>query len=300
MKSRAAGAGAGLEASLSSMGLLRRGGFAGRRGGDPVREGEDPPERRLLAEHLDELEERRRRERAGQREADRLGEGAEGESALGGEPAGLLLERGVRERGDGGEARRELPEDAARFRLCRTSSAPRRRTRPGRRRRSRAPPRAPSASGTATGGARSRGSRSAGSRSGIPNGRSRSTSAAGSMPARYWPFSQRSFSWSKREGEGPIRSSEKRRTISSIVIFSRSSPGDQPRRARKFASASGRKPCSRNSSTPAAPWRLESFLPSAPRIIPRCAKTGARRRGRGRARRASACWAGGRRPGRRA
>ena len=50
--------------------------------------------------------------------------------------------------------------------------------------------------------------------------------------------------------------------------------GAQPSSARKFISAGATYPSSRSSSTPCAPWRLESFLPSVPSTFGTCAYTG--------------------------
>ena len=127
-----------------------------------------------------------------------------------------------------------------------------------------------------------------------------SSSSAGIL-AMYCAFIQSSFSGSKTEGEAPTRSSENSRSISSRVRISRSPPGAQPSSARKLKSASGRMPASRHSSTAAAPWRLESFLRSVPRIMPEVRELRDRaRRAPGRARRAWACSRGGRRRGSRA
>ncbi len=124
--------------------------------------------------------------------------------------------------------------------LAELSSARPRRSPPGRRRRSRGRARARRACARASDGARSPGRGAPG------RGPERRTASASRRAARagtswrYCPFSQASFSWSKRDGDGPMRSSEKSEAISASVIRSRSSPGDQPRSARKLSSASGR------------------------------------------------------------
>ena len=74
---------------------------------DPRRQREGAPPVRLETEDLDHLEEGRGGEGAGQGEAHRLGEVATLEARLGGEGARGLLDRGVRE---GGEGRDPLDE----------------------------------------------------------------------------------------------------------------------------------------------------------------------------------------------
>ncbi len=69
-------------------------------------------------------------------------------------------------------------------------------------------------------------------------------------------------------------SSEKRSISSSMVKISRSSRGDQPMSARKLTIACGRMPCCAYSPTAVAPWRFDSRLPSAPRIIGTWPKVG--------------------------
>ena len=71
-----------------------------------------------------------------------------------------------------------------------------------------------------------------------------------------------------------MRSSEKVRQSSAGGMMVVSPSSDQPSSARKFTRASGRYPRSRYSSTLVAPWRFESFLPSGPKIMDRCANSG--------------------------
>ncbi len=139
---------------------------------------------------------------------------------------------------------------------------------------------APSRSASARAGRCSSIARSATASGGTPAvacGRERARSSAAGIFAMYCWFIQRSFSGSKTEGDAPTRSRVNSRSISSRERISRSPPGAQPSRARKLKSASGRMPASRHSSTAAAPWRLESFFLSVPRIMPRCANVGNRR-----------------------
>src|SRR5664280_2245027 len=209
--------GAALEASsmVSSV--------CGRHSREEVREGQEAPPGRLLAQHLDQLEERGRRENAGEGETGGLREVSELEAFLGRERASGLLERRV---GEGLGGRQALGEDAderRRIRLAELFHAARVEVR-----RVVAVNREACAS-SASVRARERcraiaKARSSGSRSGTRNGFSISMSRAAGTSWRYCPFSQASFSWSKREGEGPMRSSEKSETISARVIRSRSSP----------------------------------------------------------------------------
>ena len=70
------------------------------------------------------------------------------------------------------------------------------------------------------------------------------------------------------------RSRSKRAISSSRDMIVVSPSGAQPSSARKFISAGATYPSSRSSSTPCAPWRLESFLPSVPSTFGTCAYTG--------------------------
>src|ERR1019366_3473274 len=104
MKSFPGIGGAALEASsmVSSV--------CGRHSREEVREGQEAPPGRLLAQHLDQLEERGRRENAGEGETGGLREVSELEAFLGRERASGLLERRV---GEGLGGRQALGEDAA-------------------------------------------------------------------------------------------------------------------------------------------------------------------------------------------
>src|SRR5664280_415431 len=103
MKSFPGIGGAALEASsmVSSV--------CGRHSREEVREGQEAPPGRLLAQHLDQLEERGRRENAGEGETGGLREVSELEAFLGRERASGLLERRV---GEGLGGRQALGEDA--------------------------------------------------------------------------------------------------------------------------------------------------------------------------------------------
>src|ERR1035438_4741450 len=84
---------------------------------EEVRESQEAPPGRLLAQHLDQLEERGRRENAGQGEAGGLREVAQLEAFLGRERAGGLLERRVGERLCGRQALGEGADERRRVRL---------------------------------------------------------------------------------------------------------------------------------------------------------------------------------------
>ena len=71
---------------------------------------------------------------------------------------------------------------------------------------------------------------------------------------------------SKTAAELPRFSVEKSLTSSSREKISWS-PLAQPRRTRPFNMASGKKPSVSYSMTAVAPWRLESFFLSGPRIM---------------------------------
>ena len=101
-----------------------------------------------------------------------------------------------------------------------------------------------------------------------------STHSAAPMCWMYWPFIHDSFVSSKMASFLVMRSSENSEQMTSRLMMVVSPSSDQPRSARKLTIASGRNPRSRYSSTLVAPWRLESFLPSGPRIIDRCANVG--------------------------
>ena len=90
----------------------------------------------------------------------------------------------------------------------------------------------------------------------------------------YWPFIHSSLVWSKMASFFVMRSrlNLAHRVSRSMMVVSPSRL--QPSSARKFTMVSGRKPLSRNSSTLAAPWRLDSLWPSEPKIMDRCAKVG--------------------------
>src|SRR5487761_864482 len=75
---------------------------------------------------------------------------------------------------------------------------------------------------------------------------------------KYSLFIHASLSRSKTALDLETESNANRRDISSRLIISFCSGGVQPRRARKFASASGSIPCSRYAPTAVAPWRFES------------------------------------------
>jgi len=91
---------------------------------------------------------------------------------------------------------------------------------------------------------------------------------------KYCMFSHSSFFVSKTALFLFTRSSEKAAISSGSAMISRSSPGDHPRRARKFTSASGRIPSSRNCPTEVAPCRLLRRDPSGPMMSGTCAKSG--------------------------
>jgi hypothetical protein len=97
---------------------------------------------------------------------------------------------------------------------------------------------------------------------------------SGGRSLMYWLLSHSSFCSSKTAPFRLMSSSRKAAVISSRVIFSLASPGDQPRRARKLNVASGRYPWSRYSVTETAPCLLLSRFLSGPRMSGRWANRG--------------------------
>ena len=102
------------------------------------------------------------------------------------------------------------------------------------------------------------------------------TPAGGARGGRPRSSSRASVVELRRAGADPLEREALDSSSCRMIVVSPS--GAQPSSARKFISASGRYPSLRNSSTVTAPWRFESFLPSAPLRSARARRRGSPRR----------------------